>query len=240
MPGRRWPGPARRRAAARAGRQPRTRARRSPSSRVGDLGDVERVVFAGVGDAEAAAEVELGQLDAVRRRGCRGQQPDDAGAPRPRNPRCRRSASRCASAARSARAPGWRAPRHAAASAAPDAARSRTSGPRARWRCTRGCAPRPRRVTRTSTRWRAPRPARRSRPAARSPRRSRRRSGRPRARTARRSSASDLLLPWKAIRSAGKPADSATASSPPVQTSSARPSSCDPARHAVHRKALPA
>ena len=38
-------------------------------------------------------------------------------------------------------------------------------------------------------------------------------------------SATDLLLPWNVMRSGGKPARSATASSPPVDTSSDRPSS---------------
>ena len=45
----------------------------------------------------------------------------------------------------------------------------------------------------------------------------------------RRSSAVDLLLPCSAIRSAGKPARSATASSPPLQTSRRRPSVGHPA-----------
>ena len=47
--------------------------------------------------------------------------------------------------------------------------------------------------------------------------------------TARSSSAIVLLLPWKPTRSIGKPARSATASSPPEHTSRLSPSSCDPA-----------
>ncbi len=42
--------------------------------------------------------------------------------------------------------------------------------------------------------------------------------------TALTSSATDLLLPWKVIRSGGKSAASATASSPPLHTSRLRPS----------------
>ena len=49
--------------------------------------------------------------------------------------------------------------------------------------------------------------------------------------TARRSSADDLLLPWKPIRAGSKPARSATASSPPEQTSRQSPSSRHPAGH---------
>ncbi len=45
------------------------------------------------------------------------------------------------------------------------------------------------------------------------------------------SSASDLLLPCRSIRSPGKPARTATASSPPVHTSRPSPSSLDPAGH---------
>ena len=94
----------------------------------------QRVVLGGVGDAEAAAEVELGQLDAVLARDLRraGRPP---GGRRPRSRRCRRSASRC----------GECSPRSSSRRRAPDAAapprrparrpaRSRTSGPRGRWR----------------------------------------------------------------------------------------------------------
>ena len=58
--------------------------------------------------------------------------------------------------------------------------------------------------------------------------------------TARVSSATDLLLPWKPIRSGGIPADSAVASSPPVQTSRNMPSSAIIRTTARHRNALPA
>src|SRR5690606_37838480 len=54
------------------------------------------------------------------------------------------------------------------------------------------------------------------------------------------SSAVDLLLPWKPIRSGGNPAASATASSPPVQTSRFSPSSAMIRATARHRNALPA
>ena len=55
-----------------------------------------------------------------------------------------------------------------------------------------------------------------------------------------RSSATVLLLPWNPIRSAGKPARWATASSPPVQTSRCSPSSATQRATAVQRNALPA
>ncbi len=58
--------------------------------------------------------------------------------------------------------------------------------------------------------------------------------------TARRSSADDLLLPWKPIRAGSKPARSATASSPPEQTSRHRPSCATQRATVVHRNALPA
>ena len=48
--------------------------------------------------------------------------------------------------------------------------------------------------------------------------------------TARSISASDLLLPWKPSRAGSAPAASATASSPPLQTSMLRPASRHPAR----------
>jgi hypothetical protein len=54
------------------------------------------------------------------------------------------------------------------------------------------------------------------------------------------SSGTDLLLPWKAIRSAGKPARSATASSPALHTSRFRPSSSTHLATAPQRNALPA
>ena len=54
------------------------------------------------------------------------------------------------------------------------------------------------------------------------------------------SSAMDLLLPCKAIRAGSNPACSATASSPPVQTSSRSPSSATQRATAVFRNALPA
>jgi hypothetical protein len=50
----------------------------------------------------------------------------------------------------------------------------------------------------------------------------------------------DLLLPWKPICSAGKPAASATASSPPEHTSRNRPSSSTIRTTALHRNDLPA
>ena len=52
------------------------------------------------------------------------------------------------------------------------------------------------------------------------------------------SSSTDLLLPCKAIRSGGKLACSATASSPPLQTSSDRPSSSIQRATSLHRNAL--
>ncbi|GAB3944778.1 hypothetical protein GCM10027614_35470 [Micromonospora vulcania] len=58
--------------------------------------------------------------------------------------------------------------------------------------------------------------------------------------SARVSSAIDLLLPWKPIRSGGIPAASAVASSPPLHTSRCRPSSAIIRTTARQRKALPA
>ena len=58
--------------------------------------------------------------------------------------------------------------------------------------------------------------------------------------TARSSSPRVLLLPWKPIRAAGKPARSATVSSPPLQTSRDSPSSATQRAVVVHRNALPA
>ena len=55
-----------------------------------------------------------------------------------------------------------------------------------------------------------------------------------------RSSASDLLLPWYTMRSAGNPARSATCSSPPVATSRCMPSSAASCAIATHRNAFPA
>ena len=54
------------------------------------------------------------------------------------------------------------------------------------------------------------------------------------------SSASDLLLPCRTSRSAGTPAASATASSPPVDTSMQQPSSWARAAMALQRKAFDA
>ena len=58
--------------------------------------------------------------------------------------------------------------------------------------------------------------------------------------TARSSSATVLLLPWKPTRSIGKPARSATASSPPEHTSRLSPSSAIHRATVVQRNALPA
>ncbi len=53
-------------------------------------------------------------------------------------------------------------------------------------------------------------------------------------------SSTDLLLPWKAMRSAGMPAERAVASSPPEQTSRLSPSSSSQRTTARERNALPA
>ena len=58
--------------------------------------------------------------------------------------------------------------------------------------------------------------------------------------SARLSSSSDLLLPWNPIRAGSIPAASATANSPPEQTSRFSPSSAMTRTTALHRKALPA
>ena len=179
----------------------------------------------GVGDAEAAAEVELGQLDAVLVADLRVQR-DAPGARPPRSRRCRRSASRCAQCRPTQLEAGDRAaPGAPPRSARRWRSRSRTSGPRApvamySWVCASTPA-----VTRTQTRC-GRRPARGER-ASRVDLVERVDDDPPdagvdaRGRARRR----DLLLPWKPIRSGGKPARSATASSPPVQTSRLRPSS---------------
>ena len=59
-------------------------------------------------------------------------------------------------------------------------------------------------------------------------------------RAARRARRAVLLLPWKPIRAVGKPARSATVSSPPEQTSRCSPSSASHRATVVHRNALPA
>ena len=58
--------------------------------------------------------------------------------------------------------------------------------------------------------------------------------------TANASSVSDLLEPCNAIRSGGKPARSASRSSPDVHTSRASPSSASQRTISLHRNALPA
>ena len=111
----------------------------------GQLRGVGRVVLGRVGDAEAAAEVHLGHLDAelVGRPGRAARAP---GGRRPRSPRCRRSGCRCGSAGRAARRPGGRRARGVRPRGRRRwRSRSRTSGPRGRWRCTRACGPRRRR-----------------------------------------------------------------------------------------------
>ena len=78
--------------------------------RAGQLLGRGRRVGAGVGDAEAAAEVELGQGRFRSARRSRRAAAASAGRP-PRTPRRRRSASRCGSGCRPGRAPGcsWQA-----------------------------------------------------------------------------------------------------------------------------------
>ena len=171
----------------------RPAARRSDGSSLG-----------GVGDAEAAAEVELGQLDAelARRPARAGRAP--GGRP-PRSPRCRRSGCRCGSAGRAARARGGSSTRRTASTASPPVIEkpnfwSSWAVAMYSWVCA---------STRRSP---APSPARRT-PSSAATR------GQPldlvervdddpadaRARAPRRSSASDLLLPWKPIRAGSKP-----------------------------------
>ena len=58
--------------------------------------------------------------------------------------------------------------------------------------------------------------------------------------TARSISVRLLLLPWKPIRDGSTPAASATASSPPLQTSMPSPASIIQRATSVHRNALPA
>ena len=206
----------------------------------GDLGRRLRIVPVDVGDAQPAAEVDLGQLDG---RSCRGSRPAGRppGARRPRSRRCRRSASRCASAGRPVA--GWAAASTLATAAASACPLAREK-PNFWSSCAVAmnswvCASTPT-VTRTSTSDRAPGRGGDARPAGRSRGGCPARSGRPRPRPPARSSATDLLLPCKAIRSGSTPARSAMASSPAVHTSMPRPSSAMIAATAVHRNALPA
>ena len=187
-----------------------------------------RVVLRRVGDAEAAAQVQLGQLDT--------ELGADLASCRPRmrradtsKPACRRSASRCGGAAR----------------AAGGSRGGRGSGARPRGRA-------PRRGTaellvlvggrdelvgvrldpdRDADQHRGDdtRARRRRRTRARSPRTSRRRSTPTPTPAPCAISARDLLLPCTPMGSPGTPARMATASSPPVHTSRRRPSSRDPA-----------
>ncbi len=94
-------------------------------------------------------------------------------------------------------------------------------------------------VTRTSTAWRTPWPAAMAASRAISSYESTTMCPTP-SLTACSSSSMDLLLPCSAIRSAGIPPASATASSPGLHTSRFRPSSCSQRTIAFERNALPA
>ena len=84
----------------------------------GQLRGLGRVVLGGVGDAEAAAEVHLGQR---RRRARRrsGRAAPAPGGPRPRSRRCRRSGCRCGECRPSSSSPGRPATRRTASKASP-------------------------------------------------------------------------------------------------------------------------
>ena len=116
--------------------------------------------------------------------------------------------------------------------------RGRTSGPRARWRCTRG-RPRARRWSRGPSRARALRRAPRRASATRSISTSESTMIRPTpASSAAAISSSDLLLPCRPMCAPGTPARSATASSPPVAVSTRRPSSCTQRATATRQERL--
>ena len=106
----------------------------------------------------------------------------------------------------------------------------------ARNSCVDACTPL---FTRSRTRW--TRPARAAASATRSISTSLSMMIAPTpAATARSISATDLLLPWNPMRAGSAPAASATASSPPVHTSTPRPASVTQRTIAAERNALPA
>ena len=165
------------------------------------------------------------QLDAVLVADPRVQRRAPGGR-RPRTRTRRRSASRCASAGRPARS--RRVAQHAGARRRrrrPRRARSRTSGPRAPWRCTRACAPRrrPSPAPGPAGTRRAARPAG---PAGRS-RRAESTMNRPTpASSARVELGLGLVVAVEARSAPGRSRPAApAASSPPVHTSRPRPSS---------------
>ena len=126
---------------------------------VASVGRGRRGVGAGVGDAEAAAQVDLGQLDpglgGERRRAAGG-----SGGRRPRSPRHRRSASRCGSGCRPAPAPARRAGRSASSAWPPAMEKPNFWSSWAVAMYSWVCASTPV-VTRTMTRGRSPSPRRR-------------------------------------------------------------------------------
>ena len=115
MPGRRSPGRARPTAAARPARGAGHSCSTILAQLGGQLRRVGRVVLGGVGDAEAAAEVELGQRDAELVDDPRVQARAPGGR-RPRSRRCRRSASRCGECRPTSSSPGASAPARTASS----------------------------------------------------------------------------------------------------------------------------
>ena len=188
------------------------------------LGDRRRLLALDVGDAEPAADRQLGQ---ARPRAPTGRRPRwPGGRSRPRRPGCR-----CGCGRRPARRPASPGPGSPRAPASPEA----TPKPNFEstwpvrtnswvWASTPG-------VTRTSTfGHEAVLGVERGQPvelveAVDDDAADAGRARGPRARS------SDLLLPCSTSRSAGTPAARATCSSPPVATSRCRPSSCDEPGH---------
>ena len=238
--GRRSPGRARSTGAA-----PRARARAHSCSTIseharGERLGVRRVVLRGVGDAEAAAEVQLGQLDAELGRDPRVQREHPAGRDLEAGG-VEDLRADVASAGRAARSPGAASTRRTASSASPPAIEkpnfwSSWAVAMYSWVCASTPA-----VTRISTR-RGPAELASSAAASRSisSKESTMIRPTPSSTAARAARPTDLLLPWKPIRSGGKPARSATASSPPVQTSRAGPPRRTQRPTVVQRNALPA
>ena len=201
------------------------------------LDDVGRVVGTGVGDAEAAAEVELGQLDPVLV-AHRDEQPDhpvrrDLEAAGVEDLRADVGVQADQLEPRRGEHPAYRLEGVAAGQREAELlvlVRGRDELVGVRLDAD---------GARTSTRWVAPRSTH-SRPS-RSISSSESTTTRPTpASRAAASSATDLLLPCSSIRSPGNPARTATASSPPVHTSRPSPSSSTQRATAVQRNALAA
>ena len=190
---------------------------RDPLDRGHDVG-------ARVRDAESAAEVELGHVAAGEQRGVHDEQAP-GGLGESVGLEDLRSDVRVQARGSAANRARGSAPRHPG----PRPAGCRTSGPRARSPGTRGWRRARRELMRSRTACTAP--VARAASATRSISTTLSRTIAPTpSPTLRSISARLLLLPWKPRRAGSTPAASATASSPPLQTSMLRPASSSSAR----------